>query len=221
MYIVIQDELTQGVSKQFNTAAVRRSVTIPMRGGKGTLFSFNGLEDDKEHVAIGFGDYASQKAPLVRIHSECLTGDVFASGKCDCGEQLNEAIDLMQKQGGVLLYLRQEGRGIGLYNKLDAYHLQSQGFDTYQANRLLGLKDDERTYVVAAQMLDALKIRSIRLLSNNPDKRGQLEDLGIKIDASLNTGVFLKESNRLYLASKVSYTGHSIRLNQSVEDTHS
>jgi GTP cyclohydrolase II len=211
MYMKIDAKVAAEVSGKFNTSAVRRVVTIPMRGGEGSFHTFLGLQDGKEHIAIAFGDWNKQKSPLVRIHSECLTGDVFSSGKCDCGEQLNESIDQMQKLGGIVLYLRQEGRGIGLYNKLDAYELQRQGHDTYEANRLLGLGDDLRDYTVAAQMLDAMGIRSVRLLSNNPDKMQQLKNLGIEIESSVNTGVFVKESNRSYLTAKVVKTGHTIR----------
>jgi GTP cyclohydrolase II len=193
-------------------ATVRKSVEIPIRGGKGTFFTFNSLDDGREHVAIAFGNWAAQDSPLVRVHSECLTGDVFSSGKCDCGEQLNEAVDLMQRVGGVLLYLRQEGRGIGLYNKIDAYELQARGHDTYEANRLLGLPDDLRDYTVAAQMLTSMGIQSVRLLSNNPDKKGQLEIHGIRIEEAVSTGVFVKDSNRNYLLTKIKKSGHAINL---------
>lgn len=193
-------------------ARVRKAVTIPIRGGQGTFITFHDLRDGAEHVAIAFGDWSRQATPLVRVHSECLTGDVFGSGKCDCGEQLAEAIDLMQKQGGILLYLRQEGRGIGLYNKLDAYELQAQGLDTYEANRQLGLKDDLRDYRVAAEMLCALGKSKIALLSNNPDKRKQLEKVGVEILEAVSTGVFLKPANENYLRAKVQKTGHKIDL---------
>ncbi len=193
-------------------ASVRRSVKIPLNGGESTFYSFTGLSDAKEHVAIGFGAWPEQAAPLVRLHSECLTGDVFASGKCDCGEQLNEAIDRMRAEGGILLYLRQEGRNIGLYNKLDAYELQRQGHDTYQANRLLGFPDDSRDFTVAAEMLRALGKTSVRLLSNNPDKRRQLAALGISVVSLEKTGVFLKDSNRSYLQTKAD-NGHQLELN--------
>jgi GTP cyclohydrolase II len=197
-------------------AVIRRSVPIPMGEGQtkdeGTFVTFDHLEDGKEHIAIVFGDWKNQAAPLVRIHSECLTGDVFSSGKCDCGEQLQEAIALMKVQGGILLYLRQEGRGIGLYNKLDAYEYQRQGFDTYEANRLVGFGDDLRDYTVAAQMLNALGVPAVQLLSNNPDKRDKLRSFGIEVQVEVSTGVFVKDSNRNYLAAKVSKTGHKINL---------
>jgi GTP cyclohydrolase II len=199
-----------------NRATIRQKVDIPLGDKTATFYSFNDLADDKEHIALVFkGTGASSelsKVPLVRMHSECLTGDVFGSSRCDCGNQLNEAIDKLSVEGGVLLYLRQEGRGIGLYNKLDAYALQLKGLDTYEANKALGLGDDLRNYKVAAQMLLALDIKAIRLLSNNPNKRKQLEDLGIKIMSMRSTGVFVKEENKSYLKAKVDKTGHFIRL---------
>src|SRR5690606_14203700 len=127
------------------------------------------IPDGKEHFAVGFGKWKEQPTPLARIHSECLTGDLFGSRHCDCGDQLNESLSRFRNSGGILLYLRQEGRGIGLYNKLDAYALQARGADTFQANRLLGLGDDLRSFDVAAEMLRALGKTEIRLLSNNPD----------------------------------------------------
>ena len=191
---------------------VRQKVRVPMGAVEADFFTFDGLADDKEHIALGLGEWRSNKTPLVRLHSECLTGDVFGSGKCDCGEQLKEAVHEIQTHGGFLLYLRQEGRGIGLYNKLDAYALQAQGFDTYEANQKLGLKDDLRDYTVAAQMLRALGVEKVRLLSNNPDKVSQLEALGIKVVEIVTTGVFVKPSNRKYLEAKIVKTHHRIGL---------
>jgi GTP cyclohydrolase II len=236
--VVLSDVFTTSSSKapqnsdaSTPNASVRRAVPVPMGKGEGTFVTFDGLEDSKEHIAIVFAspkdlerasgseqDRAKNQeavTPLVRIHSECLTGDVFQSGKCDCGEQLNEAIELMNERGGILLYLRQEGRGIGLYNKLDAYHYQRQGFDTYEANRMVGYGDDLRDYTVAAQMLKALGVTAIQLLSNNPDKRDKLRSMGIEVQTEVSTGVFVKESNRSYLAAKVNKTGHRIALDQS------
>jgi GTP cyclohydrolase II len=194
-------------------ASVRKKVLIPIQKTSGTFVTFHGLHDGHEHIAIGLGPWDVVKSPLVRLHSECLTGDVFGSARCDCGDQLQEAMLKLEDEGGILLYLRQEGRGIGLYNKLDAYELQQQGMDTYEANRFLGFGEDERTYLVAAQMLDALGIGEIRLLSNNPDKRNQLEKHGIIVNDFVTTGVFLKNENRNYLSAKVEVTGHKIALN--------
>ena len=198
-------------------AALRTTVRVPLRFPDGwetvaDVFTFTGLADGKEHLALGLGEYATSEAPLVRPHSECLTGDVFGSQRCDCGPQLREAAERIAEAGGYLLYLRQEGRGIGLYAKLDAYALQDQGLDTYAANRALGHGDDERDYTAAAQMLHTLGADRIRLLSNNPDKALQLDAMGIDIVEQLPTGVHVSASNLRYLQAKVSHTHHSLSL---------
>ncbi|MDV5169029.1 GTP cyclohydrolase II [Photobacterium rosenbergii] len=173
------------------------------------LLSFNGLESGKEHVAVIFQN-ADQRSvpPLVRMHSECLTGDVFHSSRCDCGEQLDETIEKMGEQGGVLLYLRQEGRGIGLYNKIDAYELQSQGMNTYEANNHLGFGDDLRDFSEAAHMLAALGLKEIRLITNNPKKIRELEALGIVISEVVGTKAHLKDGNENYLKTKAAHGKH-------------
>lgn len=175
-----------------------------------TLVTFRGLVDAGEHVALLFAPTREQ--PLVRVHSECLTGDVFGSGRCDCGPQLREAVHRLVQAGGVLLYLRQEGRGIGLYAKLDAYRLQDQGLDTYEANRHLGLPDDMRDYRVAVQMLRALGIGSVLLLTNNPDKVAALRRWGIEVAEVIPTGLHLTERNRRYLLAKAHRAGHGLPL---------
>jgi GTP cyclohydrolase II len=194
-------------------ATIRRQVEIALRlGGFATtarLFTFHGLVDGREHLAIGLGDPG--RVPLVRPHSECLTGDVLGSERCDCGPQLREAVARITAAGGYLLYLRQEGRGIGLYDKLDAYGLQDQGLDTYDANLALGHDADERDYTVAAQMLRALGATSISLLSNNPDKRTQLADNGIEVVRQVPTDVHVSESNVRYLSTKNVRGGHLFR----------
>lgn len=184
----------------------RAAVTIPL-GPEAVLaefMGFDGFEDGLEHVAIRFAGRAADAArpPLVRLHSECLTGDIFSSARCDCGAQLHEALDLLAEEGGILLYLRQEGRGIGLYAKLDAYRLQDQGIDTFAANRWLNLPEDGRNYGIGARMLQALGISRIRLLTNNPDKAAQLEAAGIAVAEMRRTGVYVTEANRAYLAAK-------------------
>lgn len=197
---------------------IRASVRVPLRAGDtvyddATVVTFDGLCDGLEHLAILFGDPTSDPEPMVRLHSECLTGDVFGSARCDCGPQLLDSIQLMRQHGGIILYLRQEGRGIGLYNKIDAYHLQDHlGLDTFEANRALHFNDDERDYRGAAQMLSALGVTKIRLLSNNPDKLSQLATHGIEVVEQLRTGVFVTQENRGYLQAKVQHAGHLLNL---------
>lgn len=176
------------------------------------MLSFEGLETEKEHVAVIFNQAdKTQTTPLVRMHSECLTGDVFHSSRCDCGEQLEETINRMAESGGIILYLRQEGRGIGLYNKLDAYELQSQGMNTYEANNHLGFGDDLRDFKEAAQMLNALGITKIKLVTNNPKKIKDIQDYGIELDEVVNTHAHVKKGNEHYLKSKADH-GHKLDL---------
>ncbi|MFE6825431.1 GTP cyclohydrolase II [Streptomyces sp. NPDC057690] len=198
-------------------ATPRARVRVPLRFPDGysvdaELVTFHGLVDGQEHIAVVLGEPAPGATPLVRLHSECLTGDVFGSARCDCGPQLREAVERIAGTGGVLLYLRQEGRGIGLYNKLDAYALQDQGLDTYEANAALGLPEDDRDYTAAAQMLRAMGITSLDLLSNNPDKAGQLRDLGVEVQDRVPTGVFTTPHNVRYLRAKVLQTQHTLPL---------
>ncbi len=181
------------------------------------LFTFNGLVDGQENLAFGLGDRAAAVTsagrvgvPLVRLHSECLTGDVFGSQRCDCGPQLREAVERIADPGGFLLYLRQEGRGIGLYAKLDAYALQDAGLDTYEANLALGHREDERSYLAPAQMLQALGVSQVVLLSNNPDKAGQLRRFGITVTARVPTAVHLSATNARYLATKARRGAHTL-----------
>jgi GTP cyclohydrolase II len=217
--------MSHALTKVFPPATIRRQVTVPMRFSDGftttaCVFTFDGLVDGKEHIALGLGDWkralaksaAGGRAPLVRPHSECLTGDVFGSERCDCGPQLREAAERITETGGLLLYLRQEGRGIGLYDKLDAYALQEAGLDTYEANVALGRGEDERDYTAAAQMLLALGAPRVRLLTNNPDKAEQLVQYGVEITEQIPTGVHVSKDNVRYLAAKASHTAHTIVL---------
>ncbi|MCI3274502.1 GTP cyclohydrolase II [Streptomyces cylindrosporus] len=206
----------------FPAATQRSRVRVPLHFQDGysvdaELVTFHGLTDGQEHVAVVLGDPAPGTTPLVRLHSECLTGDVFGSARCDCGPQLREAVERIAERGGVLLYLRQEGRGIGLYNKLDAYALQDQGLDTYEANAALGLPEDDRDYTAAAQMLRSLGIGELDLLSNNPDKAGQLRGLGISVRDRVPTGVFTTAHNVRYLRAKVLQTQHTLPLGELTE----
>lgn len=209
-------------------ASVRAAVRVPLRLADGfettaLAHSFTGLVDGLEHVALGLGDradpsrpgrrpHAPEVPPLVRLHSECLTGDVFGSQRCDCGPQLHEAVRRLTATGGYLLYLRQEGRGIGLYPKLDAYLLQDSGLDTYQANVALGFGPDERDYTVAAQMLFALDLPRVQVLTNNPDKPAQLERLGIEVTRQEPTGVHVSPANAQYLSTKATRGAHTLEL---------
>lgn len=206
-------------------AAVRTQVTVPLRFADGyattaRVFTFDGLTDGKEHLALGLGGWqkslercaAGGPAPLVRPHSECLTGDAFGSQRCDCGPQLREAVERITGIGGFLLYLRQEGRGIGLYAKLDAYALQDEGLDTYEANVALGHGEDERDYTAAAQMLLTLGADRVALLSNNPDKAEQLIRLGVDVTEQVPTAVHLSTANIRYLTAKANHAAHTITL---------
>ena len=172
------------------------------------IFAFRGTDDGQEHVALVIGAFGG-KPPLVRLHSECLTGDVFGSLKCDCGPQLKEALRIIgEAGGGVLLYLRQEGRGIGLANKLRAYALQDRGLDTVDANRRLGFADDERDYGHAAAMLRVLGIESVRLLTNNPAKVAGLKAAGIGIVERVAHHMPTNPHNADYLVTKRQKSGH-------------
>jgi GTP cyclohydrolase II len=205
------------------TATIRTQVEVPLRLTDGytteaRVFSFDGLVDGREHLAFGLGSHRTprpagdRRVPLIRPHSECLTGDVFGSERCDCGLQLREAVERIAVAGGYLLYLRQEGRGIGLYSKLEAYALQDAGIDTYDANLALGHDEDERSYIAAAQMLHALGVSRIALLSNNPDKARQLRSCGITVVEQVPTGVYLSAANHRYLETKARRGRHTLEL---------
>lgn len=206
--------LAQPLTLTENSTSVRQKVSIPILDGyvMGTFYSFHGLPDGKEHFLVELGPKETGRVPLVRLHSECMTGDVFGSQKCDCGAQLRESLFRINAEGGYLLYLRQEGRGIGLYSKLDAYQLQEEGLDTYDANRRLNFEDDLRDYSSAASMLRALDVTRIRLLSNNPDKAEQLTAHGITITEQVQTGTYLTAHNQRYLQAKALRTHHKINL---------
>jgi GTP cyclohydrolase II len=195
-------------------ASVRTRVTLPIRVCEvetvAEVVTFDGLLDGLEHLAIVLGQPGD--VPLVRLHSECLTGDVLGSRRCDCGPQLHEAVDRIEPIGGYLLYLRQEGRGIGLYAKLDAYLLQDEGLDTYDANLALGYAPDARDYTAAAQMLAALGVDRLALLSNNPDKAAQLTAHGLDVVERVPTAVHLTSSNRRYLAAKAHRGSHALEI---------
>lgn len=184
-------------------------IQLPTAYGDFYLAGYSSLLDDSEHVALVKGNPSSMEEPLVRIHSECLTGDVFHSKRCDCGPQLERSLELIEKEGtGVILYMQQEGRGIGLLNKLRAYKLQEQGYDTVEANELLGFPAELRNYAISAQMLRDLEIDKVRLLTNNPDKITGLADYGIEVTERIPIEIEAVQENRRYLETKKLKMGH-------------
>ena len=217
--MTVQTRMSSTVYLMTAAPRIRSSICLPQRGAERVeptkIVTFDDLADSGEHIAVLWAPVGER--PLVRIHSECLTGDVLASARCDCGQQLTESMALFQENGGILLYLRQEGRGIGLYNKIDAYALQDKGSDTIDANVELGLPVDARRYDVAAQMLSALGIHEVDLITNNPEKVSGLENGGIHVARRLGTGVFLSFHNHRYLESKRSRMGHLIDFSEALE----
>jgi len=192
---------------------IRTRITIALRDNiSADIVSFDIPNMDKENIALIFNNNDKAEIPNVRLHSECLTGDVFGSQRCDCNSQLNKAIDNFSEEGGIILYLRQEGRGIGLYNKLDAYKLQiEQNINTYEANCKLGFADDIRDYSNASKMLKALNIEKINLMTNNPDKVNQLQNNSIDVIKQTPTSIMVTPDNENYLKAK-KIKGHNICL---------
>ena len=189
------------------------SARIPTEYGNFQLLHYSNDRDDKEHLALVMGNVADAEAVLVRVHSECFTGDVLGSLRCDCGPQLHSAMQIIAQAGrGVIIYLRQEGRGIGLAQKLEAYNLQDQGYDTVDANLLLGHDVDEREYSAAAGILRDLKVASICLLTNNPAKIAQLQDLGVSVESRLPLETRVTVENAGYLATKAQRMHHLLTL---------
>ncbi|HUI38372.1 MAG TPA: GTP cyclohydrolase II [Thermoplasmata archaeon] len=185
---------------------------LPTRFGQFQVAAFESPGDQKEHAALIRGNPLGQEGVPVRLHSECLTGDTFGSYRCDCREQLELALRTIgELDNGIILYLRQEGRGIGFANKIKAYQLQEVGFDTIQANELLGFRADERDYAVAAHMLRSLDVQSIRLMSNNPHKISDLQSHGIKIQGRIPITVPPNPHNRRYLETKRVRAGHLLQ----------
>lgn len=191
---------------------VRRAVETKLPtsyGGEFTLIVYENDVDDKEHLAFVKGDINGDEPILVRVHSECLTGDVFGSMRCDCGDQLRTAMAMMEEEGkGVLVYMRQEGRGIGLVNKIKCYRLQDEGMDTVEANEALGFLPDPRDYGVGAQILHDLGVRKMRLITNNPRKRKGLEGYGLSVVERVPLEIRPTENNIHYLKTKREKLGH-------------
>jgi len=185
------------------------SSMLPTQFGEFTIHGFLDEADGKEHVAISYGDLTGDDPVLARIHSECLTGDAFFSNRCDCGPQLKEAMRRISARGrGVILYLRQEGRGIGLMNKIRAYHLQDQGADTVEANEALGFKADQREYTMCEQMLNQLGVKTVELMTNNPRKVDAIRSFGVDVVSRSEIRVGDTPENEAYLKTKKNKLGH-------------
>lgn len=186
-------------------------INLPTDHGKFKAISFYDKVEKKEHLALIKGKIDGENI-LTRIHSECLTGDVFSSNRCDCGNQLHKAMEMIDEKGeGIILYLRQEGRGIGLFNKIKAYHLQEEGYDTVDANIKLGFAPDLRNYKIACLMLKELGVKSIDLLTNNPDKIEQVEKYDIKVNKRVPIEIHSNHIDRIYLKTKADRMGHDLR----------
>ena len=204
----------EGVGKDNVCVRIEAIAELPTRFGDFHIVAFWNNRDEKEHVAIIKGEIIDGEDVPVRLHSECLTGDVIGSLRCDCRDQLETALKMIgQMDKGIVLYLRQEGRGIGLLDKLRAYNLQDEGYDTVDANILLGHQADERDYTAAAQILDDLNVRSVRLLTNNPRKIRHLKKLGVTVNERVPLESTVYADNASYLLTKVQRMNHLLSLN--------
>ncbi|MFZ9027572.1 MAG: bifunctional 3,4-dihydroxy-2-butanone-4-phosphate synthase/GTP cyclohydrolase II [Crocinitomicaceae bacterium] len=190
-------------------------VKMPTKLGDFDLHLFSEKSSGKEHLALVKGEWDENEAILTRVHSSCMTGDIFGSCRCDCGPQLQKAMELIEEEGkGVIIYMNQEGRGIGLQNKLKAYKLQEEGYDTLEANIKLGFKGDERDYGIGAQILRSLNVKKMKLMSNNPTKRTGLIGYGLEIVENIALEIESNEHNELYLKTKRDKMGHSLKLDK-------
>ena len=213
-YITVKD--LQEYRKVFDNLVQCVSITnMPTKYGEFKAHCYINKLNGEHHIALVMGNISDGESVLCRVHSECLTGDVFGSLRCDCGQQLDKAMRMIAEKGrGVLLYMRQEGRGIGLVNKLKAYHLQDNGMDTLEANIALGFKGDLREYYIGAQILRDLEIRSLELLTNNPDKIYQLEDYGMEIIRRIPIEIEANKYDRFYLKTKQDRMGHLLNIGE-------
>ena len=203
--------MNRGKVRIQETGEIPADARLPTSKGDFRIRVFNDSETGMDQVALTLGEMRGPDPVLLRVHSECLTGDAFGSLRCDCGPQLDAAISMIQEVGwGCILYLRQEGRGIGLHAKIQAYNLQDKGADTVEANLLLGHPADARDYGVASEILNLIGVDSVCLLTNNPDKIGQLVSYGINVEERMPLVVGVGEENRDYLAIKVDKMGHDI-----------
>ncbi|NJE00991.1 bifunctional 3,4-dihydroxy-2-butanone-4-phosphate synthase/GTP cyclohydrolase II [Thermococcus sp. JdF3] len=206
--VLTTDDVWKEFVRRKQLVRVYANARLPTRYGEFRIIAFDNELDFREHVAIVKEPYG--EIPLVRVHSKCLTGDTLASLKCDCGSQLANALRMIAQEGGILLYMDQEGRGIGLKEKIKAYELQDKGLDTVEANEALGHKEDERTYEAAFQMLRALGVSKVRLITNNPAKAKALEEFGIEVVETIPAPGEVTDHNRPYLRVKAEKLGHRI-----------
>ncbi|MGQ0603731.1 MAG: GTP cyclohydrolase II [Anaerolineales bacterium] len=203
-----------GVGDDHICVKIASIADLPTRSGNFHIVAFWNNRDGKEHAALVKGDVTNAEDVAVRLHSECLTGDALGSLRCDCRDQLEAALNKIgQMEMGIVLYLRQEGRGIGFLNKIRAYGLQDYGYDTVEANIALGFRDDERDYAVAAHMLESLKVKSIRLMTNNPRKLNDLTKYGVKVNSRIPHILPSNPYNEFYLKTKAEKSGHLIDFN--------
>lgn len=210
--ITIKDMIAYRLQKE-SIIEVGEEVDMPTEYGHFRLIPFRQNSNGLEHMALIKGEWKEDEPVLVRVHSSCMTGDILGSMRCDCGEQLHKAMQAIEKEGkGVVIYMQQEGRGIGLMNKIAAYKLQEEGLDTVDANLHLGFKADERDYGCGAQMLRHLGVRKMRLLTNNPVKRVGLEGYGLEIVENVPIEVTPNKFNRHYLETKKNRMGHTLHL---------
>lgn len=202
----------EGFGKDHICVQVVAAAHLPSRFGDFQVVGFVNNKDGKDHAAFVHGDVVGREDVPIRLHSECLTGDAIGSLRCDCRDQLEAALTALgQMECGILLYLRQEGRGIGLTNKIRAYALQDQGLDTVEANHALGFKDDERDYSVAAHMIASLRVKSVAVMTNNPNKLKGLEQHGVKVSRRIPHIMTPNDQNRAYLKTKMVKSGHMLQ----------
>ena len=210
-FITIKDLIEYRIKNE-TLISEEADVALPTEYGNFKMKAYKQTTNDQLHLAIYKGEWEANDEILVRVHSSCMTGDIFGSCRCDCGPQLEQALTQIEKEGkGVLVYMNQEGRGIGLLNKLKAYELQEKGRDTVEANTELGFNADDRDYGVGAQILRAMNVSKIKLLSNNPKKRVGLMGYGIEIVESVNIEIASNKHNKLYLKAKRDKMGHSLK----------
>jgi 3,4-dihydroxy 2-butanone 4-phosphate synthase/GTP cyclohydrolase II len=212
--ISVQDLIAYRIN---NETLVKREETVdlPTQWGHFKLTAFKQLTNELVHLTLSKGEWEKDEAILVRVHSSCATGDIFGSCRCDCGAQLHESMRMIEKEGkGLIVYMSQEGRGIGLVNKLKTYHLQEKGIDTVEANEMLGFKADERDYGIGAQILRDMNATKIRLITNNPTKRAGLSGYGISIVENISVIIKPNKYNEFYLKTKQDRMGHTLEIDE-------